>query len=147
MAKTGVERGFGIDENTALFVSGQRGRVIGEYGVFALDMRNATSIRGAAPSRISASPISTTATRSTSCACAAHRGPASGACARARSPTAHRRDRGATVFGAYTLYDVLARLVLGDPAFYLTDRASGSISRRRPPSPSSSSGCAASPGR
>ena len=28
MAKTGVQKGFGIDENTALFVDGRRGRVV-----------------------------------------------------------------------------------------------------------------------
>ena len=36
-----------------------------------------------------------------------------------RAPARSRRN----VFGAYTLYDLMARLVLGDPAVYAADRA------------------------
>ena len=41
MAASGVRRGFGIDENTALFVDGAKGHVIGELGAFVLDMKGA----------------------------------------------------------------------------------------------------------
>ena len=42
MQASGAKRGFGIDENTALFVEGKTARVIGEYGVFVLDLQEAT---------------------------------------------------------------------------------------------------------
>ena len=38
MAAAGVRRGFGIDENTALLVEGDAGRVCGEYGVMVVDI-------------------------------------------------------------------------------------------------------------
>ncbi|MGB2810547.1 MAG: cyanophycinase, partial [Mycobacterium sp.] len=41
MQASGAKRGFGIDENTALFVEGKRAQVIGEYGVFVLDLEEA----------------------------------------------------------------------------------------------------------
>lgn len=124
MAKTGVERGFGIDENTALFVSGQRGRIIGEYGVFALDMRNATlDPRGRTFENIGFSYLDhgdeIDLVRMRGAPGPGKRRVRQGEIAY-RAPARSRRN----VFGAYTLYDVLARLVLGDPAFYLTDRAS-----------------------
>ena len=41
MTESGTRRGFGIDENTALFVDGGIGRVIGEFGAFVLDLKGA----------------------------------------------------------------------------------------------------------
>ncbi|OYY09381.1 MAG: cyanophycinase [Rhizobiales bacterium 35-68-8] len=123
MASAGARRGFGIDENTALFVNGRRGRVIGEYGMIVLDMADAQfdprgrtfqdirfsyldtgdeidlarmkAIPGHGKRRVRASEI-------------AYRAPA-------------RSQR--NVFGAYTLYDLLGRLVLGDAQVYSADRA------------------------
>ena len=44
MQASGATRGFGIDENTALFVEGNIARVIGEYGAFVLHLEEAKSI-------------------------------------------------------------------------------------------------------
>ena len=124
MAKSGVKRGFGIDENTALFVDGRRGRVVGEYGAFVLDMSDAEiDPRGRTFQdikfsylddgdeidlvRMKATPGPTK--RRVRAAEIAYRAPA-------------RSQR--NVFGAYTLYDLLGRLVLGDPSVYAVDRAS-----------------------
>ena len=52
-----------------------------------------------------------------------------------RAPARSRRN----VFGAYTLYDLMARLVLGDPAVYNTDRAEAFDAGRASTSPSRSS--------
>lgn len=124
MTRNGVPRGFGVDENTALFVNGRRGRVIGEYGVIVLDMRDATFDRRGRTfqdirfsyldngdeidlPRLKAAPGH--GKRRVRAAEMAYRAPA-------------RSQR--NVFGAYTLYDLLGRLVLGDPAVYSADRAS-----------------------
>ena len=56
-----------------------------------------------------------------------------------RAPIRSRRN----VFGAYTLYDLMARLVLGDPAVYSADRAEAFDARPASTSPSGSSGSAA----
>ena len=123
MAKAGVQRGFGIDENTALFVEGHRARVIGEYGVFVVDMSEAlTDPRGRTFENIGFSylddgdgidlhrmrPFPGVTKRRVRLSEVAYRAPA-------------RSQR--NVFGAYTLYDLLARLVLGDALVYAADRA------------------------
>ena len=117
MAQAGVRRGFGIDENTALADRGRRRaglrrirRHAGRHGPRQGRPRRARA------SGTSASATSTTATASTS---AGFR-PRPGAGKRRvrkreiayRAPARSRRN----VFGAYTLYDLMARLVLGDPA-------------------------------
>lgn len=124
MAKGGATRGFGVDENTALFVNGRRGRVIGEYGVMVLDMADASFDRRGRTfqdirfsyldsgdeidlTRLKASPGH--GKRRVRSAEMAYRAPA-------------RSQR--NVFGAYTLYDLLGRLVLADPSVYYMDRAS-----------------------
>ncbi|TCT06822.1 cyanophycinase [Aquabacter spiritensis] len=124
MARSGVQRGFGIDENTALFVDGRRGRVIGEYGAFVLDMSQAVfDARGRTFEDIRLSYLDTgdeidfgrmrvtagPGKRRVRLAEIAYRAPA-------------RSQR--NVFAAYTLYDLLGRLVLGDPIVYSVDRAS-----------------------
>lgn len=124
MAASGDRHGFGVDENTALFVDGTRAWVIGEYGVFVLDMTRAQfdprgrtfqdikftylddgdaydlsrnrALPGATKRRVRPSEIAY------------------------RAPSRSKRN----VFGAYTLYDLLARLVLGDSHVYASDRAS-----------------------
>ncbi|MEO9781663.1 MAG: cyanophycinase [Sedimentitalea sp.] len=124
LAATGQRLGFGIDENTALFVEGATARVVGEYGVVLIDLENA-EIDDAAGQydniRVSylddgdtvdlvsreVSPGSTK--RTIAVEDVAYRAPI------------HTRRH---VFGAYTLYDLTARLVLGDPATYTEDCAS-----------------------
>jgi cyanophycinase len=123
MAEAGVRRGFGIDENTALFVEGGAARVCGEYGVMLVDLGPASvdadgrSFRdfrlsylddGDAIDLVRFRPAAAAAKRRVRKREIAYRAPA-------RS----RRN----VFGAYTLYDLMARLVLGDPETYTSDRA------------------------
>ncbi len=123
MARAGIRRGFGIDENTALLVEGQRGRVCGEYGVMVVDVgpadidTDAHSYRGFRVSYLDdGDGIDLSRFR-----------PEPGAGKRRvkkremayRAPTGSRRN----AFGAYTLYDLMTRLVLGDPEHYTTDRA------------------------
>jgi cyanophycinase len=121
LTHAGVARGFGVDENTALIVEGAQARVCGEYGVFFVDMSKAnvddanhvySDIRltylddgdgidlrtfkakpGEAKRRVRKSEI-------------AYRAPA-------------HSTRNA--FGAYALYDLVARMVLSDPAAYRSD--------------------------
>ncbi len=45
MAASGTRRGFGVDENTALFVDGDRAQVVGEFGAFVLDIGTARQDR------------------------------------------------------------------------------------------------------
>jgi cyanophycinase len=123
MNAAGIRRGFGIDENTALLVEGATGRVCGEYGMMLIDLGGARidaqersyqdirvsylddgdsvdlhrfrSLPGAAKRRVRLREIAY------------------------RAPVRSRRN----AFGAYTLYDLMARLVLGDPSVYSADRA------------------------
>lgn len=124
MAKSGVQKGFGIDENTALFVDGRRGRVVGEYGAFVLDMSDAQfDERGRTFEDIrftyldNGDEIDLVRMKVTP-------GPGKRRVRLAeiayRAPARSQRN----VFGAYTLYDLLGRLVLGDPIVYSVDRAS-----------------------
>ncbi len=98
MARAGVRRGFGIDENTALLVEGASARVCGEYGVMLIDMRpgqrSTATERSFRDFRLSylddgdgldLAPLPPRARRR-----------ASAGCASARSPTAPRPARGAT---------------------------------------------------
>lgn len=123
MANSGVQRGFGIDENTALFVEGHRARVIGEYGVFVVDMSDALiDPRGRTFENIGFSYLDDGDSIDL-----LRMRPTPGATKRRvrlsevayRAPARSQRN----VFGAYTLYDLLARLVLGDALTYSTDRA------------------------
>ena len=121
MAHAKHKRGFGIDENTALIIDGDIARVCGEYGVFFVDSRRAdidlengiyqdirlsylddgdainlkslTAIPGESKRRVKKSEM-------------AYRAPA-------------RSQRNA--FGAYAIYDLIARLVLGDQSSYAQD--------------------------
>lgn len=123
LVESGVERGFGIDENTALFVDGTKAHVVGEYGVFVLDMAEATtSADGNAVDAIGFSYLDDGDTYDLAKG-RANAGPDKRRVKHGdiayRAQARSRRN----VFGAYTLYDLLARLVLGDPAYTL-DRAS-----------------------
>ncbi len=123
MARAGVRRGFGIDENTALLVEGAAARVCGEYGVMVIDIGPASVGDGGLDFedfRLSylddGDSIEFRRFR-----------PEPGAGKRRvrkreiayRAPARSRRN----VFGAYTLYDLMTRLVLGDPEVYAVDRA------------------------
>lgn len=121
MAHSGVRRGFGIDENTALIIEGTRARVVGEYGMFLVDA-NGGELSPQAHSYVDVRlhyvddgdelllPHFTVqpseAKRRVKKSEIAYRAPA-------------RSQRNA--FGAYALYDLIARLVLGDQASYSAD--------------------------
>lgn len=123
MHHAGVRRGIGIDENTALLVEGDVGRVCGEYGVMTIDLarvRVAPDGRSFQDFRLSYvddgdwidlqkfKPFPGAAKRRVRQREIAY-----------RAPIHSRRN----VFGAYTLYDLMARLVLGEQSVYATDHA------------------------
>jgi cyanophycinase len=123
MLEAGAKRGFGVDENTALFVEGKTARVIGEYGVFVFDLGAAKSD----PDRRLIENIGISyADDGDSCDLDTgdvHPGPGKRPVTR-RDITYNAPARSLrNVFGAYTLYDLMARLVLGDPEDYPADRA------------------------
>ncbi|MDA2991010.1 MAG: cyanophycinase, partial [Actinomycetota bacterium] len=123
MQASGAKRGFGIDENTALFVEGKTARVIGEYGVFVFDLQGAIVDRrrrlieniafsyaddGDALELETGQVLPGPGKR-----------PVTPGDITYNAPARSLRN----VFGAYTLYDLVARLVLGDPEVYPADRA------------------------
>jgi len=117
MERSGTPIGFGIDENTALLVEGSSARVCGEYGVMLVDMRRKGSLGGFRLSYLDdGDGLDLTRFRLLP-------GPAKRRVRKReiayRAPARSRRN----VFGAYTLYDIMARLVLGDPAGYTRDQA------------------------
>ncbi len=122
MNAAGITRGYGVDENTALIVEGAAARVCGEYGVMAVDLSGATvDPRGTTLQDFRLSYLDKgdwLDLRS---------GRAYPAVAKRRvlkremayrAPLRSRRN----AFGAYTLYDLMARLVLADPSVYRADR-------------------------
>lgn len=123
MHASGVRRGFGVDENTALFVEGKKARVIGEYGAFVIDLAQAkfdSDRRLIENIGVSYADDGDTCDLTTG---EVRPGPG-------KRPVTQRDityDAPArslrNVFGAYTLYDLMARLVLGDPEDYPADRA------------------------
>lgn len=123
MAGTGVRRGFGIDENTALLVEGDEARVCGEYGVMLVDVGPAELDPGArryADFRLSYldDGDALDLARFRPCPGPAKRRVRPREVAY-RAPVRSRRN----AFAAYTLYDLMARLVLADTAVYDADRA------------------------
>jgi cyanophycinase len=123
MNESGTRRGFGIDENTALFVDGGMGRVIGEFGAFVLDFKGVKRDKR----RNSIDNITFGYADDGDSIDLAHGRILPGPEKRPVGPrdiayrAAARSLR--NVFGAYTLYDLLARLVLGDAETYPADRA------------------------
>lgn len=124
MAHAKEKRAFGIDENTALLIDGHEGQVVGEYGIFMIDSRGATLNPEANRydnvrlsyiddgDRISLPGFTVRPAedkRRVKKGEIAYRAPA-------------RSQRNA--FGAYALYDLIARLVLGDQATYSHDTLS-----------------------
>ena len=123
MQASGAKRGFGIDENTALFVEGKTARVIGEYGAFVLDLAEAKVDHQA---RLIENIGFSYADDGDSCDLETGevlpgpgKRPVTWRDITYEAPARSLRN----VFGAYTLYDLVARLVLGDPEDYPTDRA------------------------
>ncbi|WP_198361104.1 cyanophycinase [Tatumella citrea] len=124
MMNSGVTTGFGVDENTALFIQGNEASVVGEYGVFVIDMQHASyDIAAGTAENISFSYLDN-GDRLLLDTLQALPHPSKIAVSHAdvayRAPARSLRN----VFGAYTLYDLLARLVLGDPTSYQSDSAS-----------------------
>lgn len=145
MTAAGVRRGFGVDENTALFVEGKRAWVRGEYGVMVVDLGRraagaqddrAAGVRdaqaGSVPdSRAGGAPDGRFRLSYLDdgdaidlASFAAEPGPGKRRVRRRervyRAPAQSRRN----AFGAYTLYDLMARLALGDADVYAADTAS-----------------------
>ncbi|AQT81815.1 cyanophycinase [Mycolicibacterium litorale] len=123
MQASGAKRGFGIDENTALFVEGKRARVIGEYGAFVLHLEEANVDRRR---KLIENIGFSYADNGDSYDLETGEllpGPGKRPVTRRdityKAPARSLRN----VFGAYTLYDLVARLVLGDPEAYPADRA------------------------
>lgn len=123
MQASGAQRGFGIDENTALFVEGATARVIGEYGVFVFDLSEAEVDRRR---RLIEDIVFSYADNGDTLNLETGEvlpGPDKRPVTR-RDITYNAPARSLrNVFGAYTLYDLVARLVLGDPEAYPADRA------------------------
>ncbi len=123
MQASGTKRGFGIDENTALFVEGKVARVIGEYGVFVFDLQQARVDRD---NKLIENIVFSYADNGDSCDLETGEvlpGPGKRPVT-LRDITYNAPARSLrNVFGAYTLYDLVARLVLGDPEDYPADRA------------------------
>jgi cyanophycinase len=124
MAAAGVRRGFGIDENTALLVENGAGRVCGEYGVMLVDMgpaeidRQGQGFRGFRLSYLDDGDGIELGGRFRLQPGAGKRRVRRREMAY-RAPTRSRRN----AFGAYTLYDLMARLVLADTSVYDSDQA------------------------
>lgn len=123
MQASGTKRGFGIDENTALFVEGKSARVIGEYGVFVFDLDEA---KVDVDRRLIENIVFSYADHGDSCDLETgevlpgpDKRPVTKRDITYNAPARSLRN----VFGAYTLYDIVARLVLGDPDVYPADRA------------------------
>ncbi len=121
MAHEGQKRGFGIDENTALFVDGDRARVCGEYGVFFVDLRRADI--NAAEGRFDELRISylddgdAIDLRSFAMSASESKRRVRKSEMAYRAPVRSQRN----AFGAYAIYDLIARLVLGEQATYASD--------------------------
>lgn len=123
MQASGAKRGFGIDENTAMFVEGTTARVVGEYGVFVFDLQQT---RVDQDNRLIENIVFSYADNGDSLDLETgevlpgpDKRPVTGRDITYDAPARSLRN----VFGAYTLYDLLARLVLGDPEVYPADRA------------------------
>lgn len=123
MQDSGDARGFGVDENTALIVEGGQARVVGEYGVFVLDLAEArTDARRKLVENIGFSYLDDGDgydLASGTVLPGQGKRPVGPRDIAYRAPARSLRN----VFGAYTLYDMLARLVLGDPQLYPSDQA------------------------
>ena len=121
MAEAGQTRGFGIDENTALIIEGAAGKVCGEYGVMMLDLEGAELVHDTRNySNFALSYLDdgdTMDLRKFRFYAGEGKRKAGKADIAYRAPVRSRRN----AFGAYTLYDLMARLVLSDSRVYHRD--------------------------
>jgi cyanophycinase len=117
----GQRVGFGVDENTALILEGAAGKVVGEYGVMMIDLTQARNDSGGGTyqdvrlSYLDDGDGIDMRTRKT------HPGPAKRKLRKREQAYRSRVRSRRNAFGAYTLYDLMARLVLGDPDTYAED--------------------------
>jgi cyanophycinase len=115
---------FGVDENSALIVRGDRGEVVGETGVLFIDLRRAAFDDGDAlirDARISyLDDGDAIDLRRGKALPAADKQRTRVTRASYRRPAPVRRN----AFASYALHDLVLRLVEGDPAYYAADSAS-----------------------
>jgi cyanophycinase len=120
---TGGTLGFGVDENTALLVEGTQARVCGETGVLLLDLREARldsegwTVQGARVSYLDDGDGFDLERGLT--LPAADKQPLAIPARAYREPARVRRH----AFGAYSLLDLILRLIEADPAHYHADHA------------------------
>ena len=121
LAHSGHRRGFGIDENTALFISDGSAHVVGEYGVISIDMQDAhidmdahifENIRIDYLDDGDSIDLTKFAVQPSESKRAVKKNEIA-----YRAPAKSQRN----AFGAYAIYDLIARLVLGDPKTYNSD--------------------------
>ncbi|MEM8943288.1 MAG: cyanophycinase [Pseudomonadota bacterium] len=114
---------FGVDENSALLVEGERGTVVGETGVLMLDLGHAKFdegdflVKGARVSYIDSGDSLNLRTGKVHPASDKRRIRVGRHAY--RSPAPVRRH----AFSSYGMHDLLLRLAEGDPAFYSEDSA------------------------
>ncbi|MEO1658394.1 MAG: cyanophycinase [Pseudomonadota bacterium] len=124
LANAGVKVGFGIDENTALIIDGTEAQVVGEYGMLLVDTRRATlntetnTYDDVKLSYVDDGDMLTLPRFSVT--------PAENKRRVKRSEIAYRAPARSqrNAFGAYAIYDLIARLVLGDQSTYSSDTLS-----------------------
>lgn len=123
MLASGAKHGFGIDENTALIVEGDTARVIGEYGAFVLDLEEVNVDPGNGLIENIGFSYADNGDgldlKTGEVLPGRGKRPVTRRDITYKAPARSLRN----VFGAYTLYDLMARLVLGDPEDYPADRA------------------------
>ena len=123
MHACGYQFGYGVDENTGMFVQDGRMEILGETGVVVLDMRKATVIdggRGFEGVRISYldSGDSYDLRRRKILPARRKKGVRAGRNAFSSPAPFHRN-----AFGAYALHDLWLRLIQGKPGSYTRDAA------------------------
>ncbi|MEM7741275.1 MAG: cyanophycinase, partial [Pseudomonadota bacterium] len=124
LANSKEKVGLGIDENTALIIDGTEAQVVGEYGMLLVDTRRATlnpdtnDYEDVKLSYIDDGDM-LSLPRFTVTPAENKRRVKRGEIAY-RAPARSQRN----AFGAYAIYDLLARLVLGDQSTYSTDTLS-----------------------
>ncbi|MCV6597904.1 MAG: cyanophycinase [Mangrovicoccus sp.] len=123
---SGLPFGLGVDENTGLVVEGAAARVCGEYGVIlvhAPEIRTYSGTEGTPTSQreFKLSYLDhgdSIDLRNLRLMAGAEKRKTTKADMAYRAPIRSRRN----AFGAYALYDLLARLVLGDSRVYRSDK-------------------------
>lgn len=122
LLKSNTRYGFGIDENTTLFVLGDHAWVTGEYGIFIIDTEKVFLDDEQKINNVQFSYLDDGDSIDLDTGMiwvARDKAEVKEADIVYRAPSCSVRN----VFGAYTLYDLLSRLVLGDPQIYSSDGA------------------------